>query len=249
MKKHLFPLFYFFSILGFASNEKGMYSLRDFENIQPIRVVFLDTVDKANQRSDKLISNQFFDLEIGNSITTFHYINSSGESNLDFINGQSRFIDLNYSFKLFKNFYLRSGVNLMGFNPTSKDQQNGNFYSWNTTYAGIGTGFNWKFFSLGKLQFHVNTKIGFSALLAGEQQINRKTYNLKDQNDFTGDHWFYKHGLIIYYRLSERIMLGINGSILTNAKDAFGPYPRQDNENIKLKSKNIGITLLFSANE
>ena len=249
MKNNLFSFLCFFSILGFATNVKGIYSSIDFENIKPNRIIILDTVDNANQRSDKLISNQFFDLEIGNSITTFHYVNSNGESNWDFINGQSNFIDLNYSFKLFKNFYLRSGVNLMGFNPTSKDQQNGNFYSWNTTYIGIGTGFNWKFFSLGKLQFHVNTKIGFSKLLAGEQQMNGRTYNLKDQNDFTGDHWFYKHGLIIYYQLSEKIMLGINGSILTNAKNAFGPYPRPNIENIKLKSKNIGITLLFSANE
>jgi hypothetical protein len=99
-----------------------------------------------------------------------------GFSPFDFISGQANFIDFNYNIKLFRNFYLRSGLNLMRFNTTAEDIQNGNFYSWKTTYTGIGTGFNWKFISLGKLQLHLNTKVGYSTLLAGEQQNNRQTF-------------------------------------------------------------------------
>lgn len=248
MKNSLLILLCFYSIFGFANIDSRFKVLIHNKTHTPINTIVLDTVDNSNQREDILIGDQFIDLEIGNSMTTFHYVNSRGYSPFDFISGQASFIDFNYSIKLFKNFYLRSGLNLMGFNTTAEDKQNGNFYSWKTTYTGIGTGFNWKFFSLGKLQLHLNTKVGYSTLLAGEQQNNSQTFDLTSQDDFSGDHWFYKHGFTFYFQLSEKIMLGVNGSLLTNAKNAFGPYPEEGIENIKLKSKNIGISLLFSTN-
>ena len=249
MKNSLLILLCFYSFFGFANIDTRFKVLIHNKTHSPINTIVLDTVDNANQRADILIGDQFVDLEIGNSITTFDYVNSMGFSPFDFISGQANFIDFNHNIKLFRNFYLRSGLNLMRFNTTAEDIQNGNFYSWKTTYTGIGTGFNWKFISLGKLQLHLNTKVGYSTLLAGEQQNNRQTFDLANQDDFSGDHWFYKHGFTFYFQLSEKIMLGVNGSILTNAKNAFGPYPEEGIENIKLKSKNIGISLLFSTNE
>jgi hypothetical protein len=137
MKNSLLILLCFYSFFGFANIDTRFKVLIHNKTHSPINTIVIDTVDNANQRADILIGDQFVDLEIGNSMTTFDYVNSMGFSPFDFISGQANFIDFNYNIKLFRNFYLRSGLNLMRFNTTAEDIQNGNFYSWKTTYTGI----------------------------------------------------------------------------------------------------------------
>lgn len=254
MKNSLLLLTCLLSLSVFAiTNELKVNG--DLINEKPLNLSLKDTIDPSNKRAANFISVHFIELKIGNSMTTFDYVNSSGKSPHDFVEGQSTFIEMNYNIKLFSSVYLKTGLNLMGFNTTAQDQVNGNFYSWKTTYAGLGTGINWNLFSLGKFNGFIYSTIGYSGIIRGDQQINQQTLSITNHEDFKGSNWFFSHGFSFLYKLSNEIMLGINGSVLANSKNSLGPYPTinssrlvEGQENIKLKSKNIGISILYSIN-
>ena len=205
-----------------------------------------DSVDVSNIKEDKIILDRFFDISFERGMSTFDYVNSDGDSTLEFIAGQTNFIELNYSFKVLKNIYIRTGVNLMEYDTTSQDDSNGNFYSWDTSYLGIGTGMSWKLISLNKFYTMVDSKIGLSSLLAGEQRINFQPLDLKNQEDFEGIHTYYAFGISINYKVSSTITIGLRGAQFVNAKKALAPFPRVFVENVRLKSRNIGLSLIIS---
>jgi hypothetical protein len=233
------------NIFAFDINEKNEI-IKAKQNLRIFHFKVTDSVDVANIKDDKIIPDRFFDISFEKGLTTFDYVNSDGDSSLEFIEGQTNFIELNYSFKILKNIYIRTGANLMEFDTTSQDDTNGNFYSWNTSYLGIGTGVSWKFISLNKFYTIVDSKIGLSSLLTGEQRINLQPFDLKNQEDFEGIHSYYSLGFSINYKVSNTITIGLRGTQFVNAKKVFDPFPRIFIENVRLKSRNIGLSLIIS---
>ena len=247
MKKTATIFLSFLSVLVYSKNINNKTFIRDSrQSLHYIESRVNDSVDVANIRADELIADRYFDLTFEKALTSFDYVNSRGTANLQFIDGQTNFIELNYSFKVLRSLYLKTGINLMEFDTTSQDNENRNFYSWTTSYAGIGTGLSLRVLSLNKIYIMLDSKIGFLTLLGGEQKINLQTLSLNDQQEFEGQNSFYSFGISISYKVSDSIAIGIKSSQYVTRENILESFPRAFVQNLSLKSRNIGLSLYIS---
>ena len=193
-------------------------------------------------------AKQFFDVSLGLASTDFTYVDSSGNSDVKFIPGNKNFLSLNYSFQIIKNFFLRTGIDLLSFGTTSQDIANGNSYEWDTSYIGIGTGIDWKIFSVKKISLKAQSRIGFANINSGTQKINLTTFDIKDNPEFSGNHHYYSFGLALNFKLSKNIIIGINASKLVHTNVGFTVFPKPNAESLKQVADNIGFSVIFPIN-
>ena len=123
MKKTATILLSFFSVLVYSKNINNKTFIRESRQSLLFRIRIIDSVDVTNIRADELIADRYFDLTFEKALTSFDYVNSEN-FNLHFIEGQTNFIELNYSFKILPKLYLKAGINLMEFDTTSQDNEN-----------------------------------------------------------------------------------------------------------------------------
>jgi len=216
------------------------------ENSVPIKSTKITS--ETSSDSDAT-AKQFFDVSLGLASTDFTYVDSSGNSDVKFIPGNKNFLSLNYSFQIIKNFFLRTGIDLLSFGTTSQDIANGNLYEWDTSYIGIGTGIDWKIFSIKKISLKAQSRIGFANINSGTQKINLTTFDIKDNPEFSGNHHYYSFGLALNYKLSKNIIIGINASKLVHTNVGFTGFPKSKVESLKQVADNIGFSVIFPINK
>jgi hypothetical protein len=217
--------------------------LEDFLPIESTKITS-DTSSNSNAAA-----KQFFDVSLGFASTDFTYIDSSGNSDVKFIPGNKNFLSLNYSFQIRKNFFLRTGVDLFSFGTTSQDISNGNTYKWETSYIGIGTGIDWKIFSVKKISLKAQSRIGFANITSGTQKINLTTFDITDDSEFNGNHLYYSFGLALNFKLSKNIIIGINASKLVYTNVGLTVFPKPDVESLKQVAENFGFSVIFPINK
>ena len=215
------------------------------ENSVPIKSTKITS--ETSSDSDAT-AKQFFDVSLGLASTDFTYVDSSGNSDVKFIPGNKNFLSLNYSFQIIKNFFLRTGIDLLSFGTTSQDIANGNSYEWDTSYIGIGTGIDWKIFSVKKISLKAQSRIGFANINSGTQKINLTTFDIKDNPEFSGNHHYYSFGLALNFKLSKNIIIGINASKLVHTNVGFTVFPKPNAESLKQVADNIGFSVIFPIN-
>ena len=245
----------------FTSNESD----KALENAEDTKIITTDTPtatileDSVPTESTKITSEtssnsnatakQFFDVSLGFASTDFTYVDSSGNSDVKFIPGNKNFLSLNYSFQIRKNFFLRTGVDLFSFGTTSQDISNGNTYKWETSYIGIGTGIDWKIFSVKKISLKAQSRIGFANITSGTQKINLTTFDIIDNSEFNGNHLYYLFGLALNFKLSKNIIIGINASKLVYTNVGLTVFPKPDVESLKQGAENFGFSVIFPINK
>ena len=199
--------------------------------------------------NSKTIAKHFFDVSLGFASTDFTYVDSAGNSDVEFIPGNKNFLSLNYSFQIIKNIFLRTGIDLLSFGTTSQDISNGNTYEWDTSYIGIGTGIDWKIFSIKKISLKAQSRIGFANITSGAQKINLTTFDITDNSEFNGNHLYYSLGFAINFKLSKNIIIGINASKLIYTNVGLTVFPKPDVESLKQGAENFGFSVIFPINK
>ena len=218
-------------------------SLKDFLPIESTKITS-DTSSNSNATA-----KHFFDVSLGFASTDFTYIDSAGNSDVEFIPGNKDFLSLNYSFQIIKNIFVRSGIDLLSFGTTSQDIANGNTYEWDTSYIGIGTGIDWKIFSVKKISLRAQSRIGFANITSGTQKINLTTFDITDNSEFNGNHLYYSLGFAINFKLSKNIIIGINASKLIYTNVGLTEFPKPDVESLKQGAENFGFSVIFPINK
>lgn len=199
--------------------------------------------------NSKTTAKHFFDVSLGFASTDFTYVDSAGNSDIEFIPGNKNFLSLNYSFQIIKNIFVRTGIDLLSFGTTSQDIANGNTYEWDTSYIGIGTGIDWKIFSIKKISLKAQSKIGFANITSGTQKINLTTFDITDNSEFNGNHLYYSLGFAINFKLSKNIIIGINASKLIYTNVGLNVFPKPDVESLKQGAENFGFSVIFPINK
>ena len=199
--------------------------------------------------NSKTTAKHFFDVSLGFASTDFTYVDSAGNSDIEFIPGNKNFLSLNYSFQIIKNIFVRTGIDLLSFGTTSQDIANGNTYEWDTSYIGIGTGIDWKIFSIKKISLKAQSKIGFANITSGTQKINLTTFDITDNSEFNGNHLYYSLGFAINFKLSKNIIIGINASKLIYTNVGLTVFPKPDVESLKQGAENFGFSVIFPINK
>ncbi|MDB9899695.1 SPOR domain-containing protein [Flavobacteriaceae bacterium] len=217
--------------------------LEDFLPIESTKITS-DTSSNSNATA-----KHFFDVSLGFASTDFTYVDSAGNSDVEFIPGNKNFLSLNYSFQIRKNFFIRTGIDLLSFGTTSQDIANGNTYEWDTSYIGIGTGIDWKIFSVKKISLKAQSRIGFANITSGTQKINLTTFDITDDSEFNGNHLYYSFGLALNFKLSKNIIIGINASNLVYTNVGLTVFPKPDVESLKQVAENFGFSVIFPINK
>ena len=212
----------------------------------PTVTILEDYVPSSNSNAT---AKQFFDVSLGFASTDFTYVDSSGNSDVEFIPGNKNFLSLNYSFQIRKNFFLRTGIDLLSFGTTSQDIANGNTYEWDNSYIGIGTGIDWKIFSIKKTSLKAQSRIGFANITSGSQKINLTRFDITDNSEFNGNHLYYSFGLALNFKVSKNIVIGINVSKLVYTNVGLTVFPKPDEESLKQGAKNFGFSIMFPINK
>ena len=212
------------------------------EDFLPIESTKITSDTSSNSNTT---AKHFFDVSLGYASTDFTYVDSAGNSDIEFIPGNKNFLSLNYSFQIRKNFFIRTGIDLLSFGTTSQDIANGNTYEWDTSYIGIGAGIDWKIFSVKKISLKAQSRIGFANINSGTQKINLTTFDIKDNPEFSGNHHYYSFGLALNYKLSKNIIIGINASKLVHTNVGFTGFPKSKVESLKQVADNIGFSVIF----
>ena len=228
---------------GVTTDTPTATTLEDSVPIESTKITS-DTSSNSNAAA-----KQFFDVSLGFASTDFTYVDSSGNSDVKFIPGNKNFLSLNYSFQIRKNFFLRTGVDLFSFGTTSQDISNGNTYKWETSYIGIGTGIDWKIFSVKKISLKVQSRIGFANITSGTQKINLTTFDITDNSEFNGNHLYYSLGFALNFKLSKNIIIGINASKLIYTNVGLTEFPKPDIESLKQGAENFGFSVIFPINK
>ena len=228
---------------GVTTDTTTATTLEDSVPIESIKII-----SETSSNSD-VIAKQFFDVSLGFASTDFTYVDSSGNSDVKFIPGNKNFLSLNYSFQIRKNFFLRTGIDLLSFGTTSLDLANGNSYEWDTSYVGIGTGIDWKIFSIKKISLKFQSRIGFANITSGTQKINLTTFDITDNSEFNGNHLYYSLGFALNFKLSKNIIIGINVSKLIYTNVGLTVFPKPDVESLKQGAENIGFSVIFPINK
>ena len=217
--------------------------LEDFLPIESTKITS-DTSSNSNATA-----KHFFDVSLGFASTDFTYVDSAGNNDVEFIPGNKNFLSLNYSFQIRKNFFIRTGIDLLSFGTTSQDIANGNTYQWDTSYIGIGTGIDWKIFSVKKISLRAQSRIGFANITSGTQKINLTTFDITDNSEFNGNHLYYSLGFGINFKLSKNIIIGINASKLIYTNVGLTVFPKPDVERLKQGAENFGFSVIFPINK
>ena len=217
--------------------------LEDFLPIESTKITS-DTSSNSNATA-----KHFFDVSLGFASTDFTYVDSAGNKDVEFIPGNKNFLSLNYSFQIRKNFFIRTGIDLLSFGTTSQDIANGNTYQWDTSYIGIGTGIDWKIFSVKKISLKAQSRIGFANITSGTQKINLTTFDITDDSEFNGNHLYYSFGLALNFKLSKNIIIGINASKLVYTNVGLTVFPKPDVESLKQVAENFGFSVIFPINK
>ena len=217
--------------------------LEDFLPIESTKITS-DTSSNSNATA-----KHFFDVSLGFASTDFTYVDSAGNNDVEFIPGNKNFLSLNYSFQIRKNFFIRTGIDLLSFGTTSQDIANGNTYQWDTSYIGIGTGIDWKIFSVKKISLKAQSRIGFANITSGTQKINLTTFDITDDSEFNGNHLYYSLGLALNFKLSKNIIIGINASKLVYTNVGLTVFPKPDVESLKQVAENFGFSVIFPINK
>ena len=217
--------------------------LEDFLPIESTKITS-DTSSNSNATA-----KHFFDVSLGFASTDFTYVDSAGNNDVEFIPGNKNFLSLNYSFQIRKNFFIRTGIDLLSFGTTSQDITNGNTYQWDTSYIGIGTGIDWKIFSVKKISLKAQSRIGFANITSGTQKINLTTFDITDDSEFNGNHLYYSFGLALNFKLSKNIIIGINASKLVYTNVGLTVFPKPDVESLKQVAENFGFSVIFPINK
>jgi outer membrane protein OmpA-like peptidoglycan-associated protein len=121
----------------------------------------------------------------GKNFTTYNFKNSSGNSNLNLMDGSGSFYEVGYNKKMKQDrFSFSLALTLNEFNNIGGNTVNN--YQWNTNYLGIQTRLYYSYFK-GK-NYDLLSTIGLNAstLLNGKQQINGLYYDLTKEKEFTG---------------------------------------------------------------
>lgn len=216
------------------------------EDLIPIESTKITSDTSSNS---KATSKHFFDVSLGFASTDFTYVDSAGNSDVEFIPGNKNVLSLNYSFQIRKNFFIRTGIDLLSFGTTSQDITNGNTYEWDTSYLGIGTGIDWKIFSVKKISLKAQSRIGFANITSGTQKINLTTFDITDDSEFNGNHLYYSFGLALNFKLSKNIIIGINASKLVYTNVGLTVFPKPDVESLKQVAENFGFSVIFPINK
>ena len=181
-------------------------------------------------------------LETGKVSSSFDYKNSQGVR-LDNLQATTHsFMNMGYRGKIFsERIKVSFGLGYAEYGATGSDDVLGNIMKWDVNYLELGTGLDFRLFSIKKTEFYIKgtTSVGF--LIQGTQTLNNRVIDLKNNDDFDQAMINFKTGAGLSHPVSDKLSFYVQylfGKSANQADDG-------DNESLKIKNHNISFGVLI----
>jgi len=81
----------------------------------------------------------------------------------------------------------------------------GNYFEWDVTYLGARVGLDYELFHTGNFTYFIKGAASAEFLIRGTQTLNDQVYTLQGENDFDTPIYFFRGGLGIQYKVSQKL--------------------------------------------
>jgi outer membrane protein OmpA-like peptidoglycan-associated protein len=182
----------------------------------------------------------------GKNFTTYNFINSSGNNNLNLMDGAGYFYEVGYNKKMKQDRFSYSlAFTLNEYNNIGGNTVNN--YQWNTNFVGIQARLYYSYLKGKNYDLLSTIGLNLSTLLSGKQQINSLYYDLTKQKEFTGLllspciglQFKYNVTNLGYVSLGYNYVKSYNLSNTSNQKLGFTTNQIQFGVHFEIKSKKV----------
>jgi hypothetical protein len=172
------------------------------------------------------VSSQEIYLHTGKNYTNYHYKDANGNANPIISKKNKSHFEAGNHYELGYIHYFKksnlayiAGLTLNEFNAKYVLYNTFETYSWKTKYIGIQNFASFSFLKpQSKLNANIKAGISLSTLLTGEQYANGTTYDLSNQDDFSGIVLQSTIGLAVHYKISTSTSLSLGYNLSTVVK-------------------------------
>jgi len=187
-----------------------------------------------------LKSQQLY-LETGKTISSFDFKNSQGGKLENLRATDHTFLSLGYRKSIFtERLFLNVIGNYNTYGAIGSDGALDNFFEWDITYLGISAGFDFEFYKPGNFTFYIKATAASEFLIQGTQTLNNQVFNLPGEDDFDTPIYFFRGGLGVQYRLSEKL------SVFTQYRYGIAGTFKDIQGDLKINAHNFGLGLLVN---
>lgn len=198
-----------------------------------------------------VLSGQQVYLEMGKTLSSFDYTNSSGNSLDNLLGSTHNFMKIGYHTESFvEQLNYSVGLTLNGYGAKGSDEILDNYFDWDVSCLGLEFGvdydlFKKRFATKNISDFSVYLKASFAPefTVRGSQTINDDVYNLVGVEQFKYPFLFVRGGGGISYSVSRSIAAYFQymGGLGFPVKSGSG-----DEEKLKIAAHNLGFGLLIN---
>lgn len=184
--------------------------------------------------------------EIGQSISSFAYSNSSGGTLENLNSKATEYLSAGHTFLLRKEgLGFQLGGSIRNYGAIGSDPLLDNYFEWDVTYVGMDAGLSYEFYQQRAFRFYLRSSISLEYLLRGTQTLNNQVFNLSGEDEFENMLLVPRIGIGLRYPISNKAALNLTYTYgrsfsLTNSTP-------QDNEqlNINVHQIGLGISILL----
>lgn len=182
--------------------------------------------------------------EMGQTLSSFDYKNSSGGTLDNLQKGSRAYVGVGYAFQLSGDkAHVQLGGVLTNYGAIGSDLVLDNYYEWDVSYIGLQAGIWYDFARSRDFVFFAKLNASMEYLLRGTQTLNNQVYDLTREDEFDNIILVPRLGLGVKYPISNKAALyvqyqyGRSFSLVNTNPD--------DNEKLSITNHNFGIGILI----
>ena len=187
-----------------------------------------------------VVNAQQIQLEAGQTISKFNYINSTGTT-LDNLQSQNyTYLRLGYRNNIFRQRVHGSALlSYNGYGTNGSDLVLDNFFAWDLNYMGLNLGLEYEFWRPGDFTFFIRGEGSIEFLVRGTLKVNNQVYKLNGNDDFNTPIYTLRAGLGVQYKVTEKV------SVFTQYSYGQGTPFQIERGQLSIDIHNIGFGVLI----
>ncbi|NJB70011.1 hypothetical protein GGR42_000473 [Saonia flava] len=182
--------------------------------------------------------------DVGQTISSFEYKNSSGGSLENLQKGSNTYMGAGYAFQLpgDKAHIMVGGV-FTNYSAMGSDVLLDNFYEWDLSYLGLQTGLWYNYARSRDFVFFAKLSASMEYLLRGTQTLNNQVFDLTREDEFDNLIVVPRLGLGIEYPISNKAALFVQYQY-GRSFSLVNSNPN-DNEKLNISNHNFGMGIII----
>ncbi|MEN3325006.1 OmpA family protein [Mariniflexile soesokkakense] len=191
-----------------------------------------------------LATSQELALEVGKTISSFDYEDSSGNKLENIHPSNHTYLGLGYRKSISAEaLFLTLNASYSGYGSIGSDKALDNYFEWDLSYVGVGVGLDYEFYKPGDFTFFIKGLGNAEFLVQGTQTLNNQVYSLPGEADFNTAIYTIRGGLGVQYEISKGL------SVFNQYTYGFSGTFKEIEGKLKINSHNVGLGILIDVSK